>query len=57
MSSKTRKNGITYDDIIKFNEDLEIVSTSIVEITNIGESSNENKLTIFQTYRNVNTIE
>ena len=45
------KHGIGTIDIIKFNEELEFISTSIIEIVNIDESLHENAIRIFITKR------
>ena len=41
------KHGIGPDDIITLNEVLEFLSTSITELVNIDESSNEQVIVIF----------
>ena len=41
------KHGIGPDYIITFNEVLEFLSTSIIELVNIDESSNEQVIVIF----------
>ena len=40
------------NDIIALNEDLESLSTSIIELVNIDESSHENEIVIFITKNN-----
>ena len=40
-------HGIVPDDIITFNEELEFLSTSIIELVNIDESSHEQVIVIF----------
>ena len=39
-----QNNGISTDDIVTFNEFLENVSTAIVELTNIDESSHKQEI-------------
>ena len=48
------KHGIGPDDKIKFNEVLEFLSTSIIELVNIDESSNEQVIVIFIIIINLN---
>ena len=41
------KHGISKNDQIKLNEKLENISTEIIELTNINESSHEEAIVIF----------
>ena len=41
------KHGIGPIDIFTFNEELEFLLTSIIELINIDESSHENKIVIY----------
>ena len=43
------KHGIVHIDIITFNEELEFLSASIIELINIDESLHENEIVIFIT--------
>ena len=47
------KHGIGPIDIITFNDELEFLSTSIIELINIDDSSHENTIVIFITKRNL----
>ena len=49
------KHEIVPIDIFTFNEELEFLSTSIIELINIDESSHENKIVILLTKRNKKT--
>ena len=43
------KHVIGPNDIITFNEEIEFISTSVIEKVNIDESSHENAIVIFIT--------
>ena len=43
------KHVIGTNDIITFNEEIEFISTSVIEKVNIDESSHENAIVIFIT--------
>ena len=51
------KHEIGPNDIIKFNEELEFLSTSTIELVNINESSPEEAAIIFITNKDLNTTE
>ena len=48
------KHGIGPNDIILFNEELEILSTSMIELVNIDESSHKEEILIFITSKGLN---
>ena len=48
-----QKHGIGPIAIIAFNEELEFISTSIIELINIDESSHENAIVIFITKKEI----
>ena len=51
------KHGIGPNDMVTFNEELEFLSASIIELVNIDESSHENVIVIFTTTKNLNKTE
>ena len=50
------KHGIGPNDIILFNEQLEIISTSIIELVNIYDSSHKESIVNFITSKDLNKI-
>ena len=50
------KHGICTNNIITFNEELEFISTSIIELVHIDECLHKNSIVIFVTKNNLNKI-
>ena len=51
------QHGIGHNYIIALNESLEFISTSIIELVNIGESSHEEAIVIFITNKDLSMTE
>ena len=48
------KHGIGHNDIISFNEELKVISTSTIELVDIDESSHEESIIISITNKGLN---